>query len=270
MIDTTDYHKSLDKLFSDKTKFKRLDTDPTNTRLSTLQSYLRKLYNRNEISEEVYQEIRSKNTKIATAHGLPKVQSFDRVPSFSPIIDAIVSTHYNVGKYITKVPNPLTQNEYSLKDTFDAVECIKKIPKELIRNKEYTLALLDAVSLFTNTPLLKTVNIILGHAYKQKLIKTALSKNVLKKLILDSCQKNDFTFSNIIYEQKDGVSMGASLGLVLANIIMTECEKVIVDNLVKKGTIKFYICYVDDTLLLVRWQDIDKVLKAFNECNKKS
>ena len=212
-----------------------------------------------------------KTQKWATAHGLPKVhKSFDRVPSFWPIIDAIVFTHYNVGKYITKVPNPLTQNEYSLKDTFDAVERIKKIPKELIRNKEYTLTLLDAVSLFTNALLLKTVNIILGHAYKQKLIKTALSKNVLKKLILDTCQKNDFTFNNIIYEQKDGVSMGASLGLVLANIIMTECEKVIVDNLVKKGTIKFYIRYVDDILLLVRWQDIDKVLKAFNECNKKS
>ena len=64
--------------------------------------------------------------------------------------------------------------------------------------------------------------------------------------------------------------MGASLGLVLANIIMMECGKVIVDNLVKKGTIKFYIRHVDDTLLLVRRQDIEKVLKAFNECNKKS
>ena len=62
--------------------------------------------------------------------------------------------------------------------------------------------------------------------------------------------------------------MGASLGLVLANIIMTECEKVTVDNLVKKGTIKFYINYVDDTLLLVKQQDIGKVLKAFNEFNK--
>ena len=28
---------------------------------------------------------------------------------------------------------------------------------------------------------------------------------------------------------------------------MTECEKVIADNLVKEGTIKFYIRYVDDT-----------------------
>ena len=87
-------------------------------------------------------------------------------------------------------------------------------------------------------------------------------------MILDTCQKIDYTFNNIIYEQKDGVSMGALLGLVLANIIMTECEKVTVDNLVKKGTIKFYIRYVDDTLLLVKQQVIGNVLKAFNEFNK--
>ena len=44
-----------------------------------------------------------------------------------------------------KVLNPLTQNEYSLKDTFDADEQIKKIPKEIIRNEEYTLISLDVV-----------------------------------------------------------------------------------------------------------------------------
>ena len=45
---------------------------------------------------------------------------------------------------------------------------------------------------------------------------------------------------------------------------MMECEKVIVDNLVKEGTIKFYGHYVDDTLLLVKGQDLDKLLKEFN------
>ena len=179
---------------------------------------------------------------------MPKAhKSFDRLPSFRPIIDTIGSTHYNVGNYITKLLNPLRQNEYSLKDTFDAAERIKKIPKELIRNEEYTLISLDAVSLFTNVPLRMTVNIILGRVYNQKLIKTTLSKNALKKLILNTCQKTTVTFNNIIYEQEDGVSMGASLGPVFTNIIVTECEKVIADNLVKEGTFKFYIRYVDDT-----------------------
>ena len=48
---------------------------------------------------------------------------------------------------------------------------------------------------------------------------------------------------------------------------MTECEKVMVDNLVKEGTIKFYACYVDETLL-VKLQDIYKVLKAFKGFDK--
>ena len=86
----------------------------------------------------------------------------------------------------------------------------------------------------------------------------------LKKLILDTCQKTTFSYNNSIYEQKDGVSMGASLDPVLANIIMTECEKVIVDQLILDGKIKFYCRYVDDTLLLVNRSDIDFIVKSFN------
>ena len=57
--------------------------------------------------------------------------------------------------------NPRIQ--YLLKDTFGAAEQIKKIPKELLRNEEYTLISLDVVSLFTNVPLRKTVNIMLDY-----------------------------------------------------------------------------------------------------------
>ena len=46
--------------------------------------------------------------------------------------------------------------------------------------------------------------------------------------------------------------MGSPLGPVLANIIMTELEKIIVKDLVDKSLIKVYMRYVDDTLLLVR------------------
>ena len=50
--------------------------------------------------------------------------------------------------------------------------------------------------------------------------------------------------------------MGGSLGPVLANIIMTEFEKVVVRNLIKTGIVKFYARYVDDTLLVIKWKDI--------------
>ena len=55
--------------------------------------------------------------------------------------------------------------------------------------------------------------------------------------------------------------MGSPLGLALANIIMTELEKIIVKDLVDKSLIKVYMRYVDDTLLLVK----EKVIKLIHE-----
>ena len=112
------------------------------------------LYNRNEISEEVYQEIRPKNAKIARAHGLPKVhKSFDRVPSFR---------HYKASK-----PSPtkriLTERYFLFSWTYQ---------KDTQRaNQKWRVHIsLDVVSLFTNVP----VNIRLNRVYKQKLIRTTL------------------------------------------------------------------------------------------------
>ena len=52
----------------------------------------------------------------------------------------------------------------------------------------------------------------------------------MKKLFKDCCTKNAFSFNNTIYEQIDVVSMQLCFGPVLANIIMTELETVIVDK----------------------------------------
>ena len=126
--------------------------------------------NKKEITEETYKEVRPKHAKVARAHGLPKVpKSFNGIPTFRPINDTIGSTHYN-GKYITKILYPLTQNEYTLKDTFKAAHCINNIPADLKQDSEYMFISLDVVSLFTNMPLDRTVNIILDRIYKEKLI----------------------------------------------------------------------------------------------------
>ena len=154
----------------------------------------------------------------------------------------------------------MTQNEYSLRDSFDAANRINHILPLVQENEEYMFVTLDVVSLFTNTPLCKTVNISLKRVYSEKLINTSLSKCSLKKLTLDTCQKMALSFNNKLYEQVDGVSMGGSLGPVLANILMTECEKVIVDKLMKEKVVMFYTRYVGDTLLIIKKRDINYVL----------
>ena len=45
----------------------------------------------------------------------------------------------------------------------------------------------------------------------------------MQKLITDVCRKTAFGFNSNIYKKADGITMGSSLGPLIANIFMTEC-----------------------------------------------
>ena len=76
--------------------------------------------------------------------------------------------------------------------------------------------------------------------------------------------KTAFSYTNKIYKQIDGVSMGSSLGPVLINIIMTELEKIVVSDSTNSRLIKFYFRYIDDTLLVAKEDNIDNIVQQFN------
>ena len=147
-----------------------------------------------------------------------------------------------------------------VKDSFTAANKIREIQKELF-DHGYRFVSFDVESLFTSIPLSKTINIILDRIYNKKPLKTNIEKRTMKKFLTDCCTKNTFSFNNTIYEQIDGISIGLCLGLLLANIIMTELETVIVDKLFAANLLKFYICYVDDTSALIKVSDINIILK---------
>ena len=88
-------------------------------------------------------------------------------------------------------------------------------------------------------------------------------KKALKKIILDTCKKTAFSCNNKIHEQIDEINMGGSLGPMLANVIMTEIEKVVAKNLVESNIITFHVRFVDDKLVLMKCKVADFVLKTF-------
>ena len=116
---------------------------------------------RNEITKAEFDIMRPKNTKPAGAHGLPKIhKEFSNIPKFRLIIDTTGTTHCLVGKYLANLLNPLTINEYSVKDSFDAANRIKGISQHLFENG-YQYISFDVESLFTNVPIKRTVDLIL-------------------------------------------------------------------------------------------------------------
>ena len=76
------------------------------------------------------------------------------------------------------------------------------------------------------------VNIVLFVDFK-----TNMRKSTLEKLIKDSCIKTAFSFDGKTYKQIGGVSKCSSLRPVLANMIITEFERLVVDKLIKDGLI---------------------------------
>ena len=134
--------------------------------------------------------MRPKNAKPARAHGLPKThKAFQTVPKFRPIIDTTGSTHYKVGKYLSNLLQPLTINEFTLKDSFDTASKIRDIPKELFTDG-YVYASFDVTSLFTNVPLQRTINVIIDRIYNKAEIETNLKKVNLEKTHQRHVHKN--------------------------------------------------------------------------------
>ena len=86
------------------------------------------------LSQILYQKITS----------LPKIhKQFDNLPSFWPIIDTTGSAHYLTAKFLANLLKPLTTNQFSFDDSFDAARKIKNIPKKLF-NCDYKSVSFDS------------------------------------------------------------------------------------------------------------------------------
>ena len=57
LLSVDDYKRSVEALFQDPNKFKRVNKDPTITRMSSLISYLLQLRKRGEIDDDIYKKI---------------------------------------------------------------------------------------------------------------------------------------------------------------------------------------------------------------------
>ena len=160
LVNHGDYVSSLQRIFSDGSKVKKIEKDPTIALLITVQNYLKTSCKRDEITESEKKAIRPKFAQIAQVHGLLKTHKpFEHLPKFRPIIDTTNTPYYGISKFQSNLVNPLTENQYVVKDSFIAANMIREIPKELF-DQGYRFFSFDVESLFTLVSLSKTINII--------------------------------------------------------------------------------------------------------------
>ena len=118
-------------------------------------------------------------TRPGIMHGNCKVhkQEIDGCPPFRPILSALQTPTYNLAKFLVPLLNPLTKNEYTVKDSFQFAEEICE------QDPTLSMGSLDVDSLFTNIPLDETIDICVNQLFENTDTTEGFTKSELKQLI---------------------------------------------------------------------------------------
>ena len=211
-------------------------------------NFLAELVEKRSISEAERAKLSPDGQNPARLYGLPKVHKplVDGLPKYRPIISQIGSPTYKIAKFLLGFVQPFTSNEHTVKDTFHFVSMLDDKDHRLV------MASLDVESLFTNTPLDETINIVTSKVFGRKRKVNGISKRDFKRLLEISTKGTVFFFNDHYYRQKDGVAMGSPLGPALANAFLAHHETIWLEECPLSYAPIFFARYVDDIFVLVR------------------
>ena len=129
------------------------------------------------------------------------------MPLFRPILSALQTPTYNLAKFLVPILDPLTKNEYTVKDSFLFAEEICE------QDPSLSMGSLDVDSLFAN--------ISLDEMIDNTNTVEDFTNSDLKQLLCLVTKESYFIFNSLLYKHTNGVAMGSSLGPFLANAILS-------------------------------------------------
>ena len=136
------------------------------------------------------------------------------MPKFRPILSAIDTPRSNLAKFLIHILEPLTHNEFTVKDSFSFAKEITKYDSYLF------MASLDVESLFTNIPLKETINNVVSDLHNKSLYNGKPNKSDLFKLLKRATSESSFILDFLLYKQIDGVAISPPLGRTLSNAFL--------------------------------------------------
>ena len=207
---------------------------------------LKNLRDKREISIEQYKDLSPSGSRPGIIYGLAKVHKIvtDGLPSFRPILSAISTPTYKLAKFLVPMLEPLTTNEYTIKDSFTFAKELQSFDSKL------GMASFDIESLFTNIPLQETIDLCVENLFQDRTHVDNLSKDSFRELLTRTMSESLILFDQEFYKQHDGVAMGFPLGPTLGNVFLCYHEKIWLQNCPSEFKHVIYRRYVDDTFLL--------------------
>ena len=269
MLDKISYISAIEELLNDHTKFSKLDI-PAGKEINYITnlekiftSDLKLLKDKEIINKVTYKNIKPVGSRPGALYGLERVhkEAKNGLPPFRPIFSAIDMPTYKLAKYLLPFLTPLTQNEYTVTDSFHFAEEICKQDPNLY------MASLDVDSLFTNIPLDETIDICIDSLYKDEDNSPKIPKDFFRNLLTFATRESFFMCNNKFYKQIDAVAMVSPLLLALANMFMCSFENKWLKDCPHSLDPVFYRWYVDDIFVL--FSSLDQVKKFKKDLSSK-
>ena len=144
-----------------------------------IDTIFKNLVDPNGMSKEMCKFVKPVETRSGIMYGNCNVhkQQVHGCPPFRLILSALPTPTYNLAKFLVPILNPLTKNEYTVKDSFQFAEEIGE------QDPTLTMGSLDVDSLFTNIPLDETIDICINQLFENTDTVEGFKKSELKQLL---------------------------------------------------------------------------------------
>ncbi|XP_072176463.1 uncharacterized protein [Diadema setosum] len=157
----------------------------------------------------------------------------------------------------------LTVRENSLRKEF-AEEI-----SELTFEQGEALVSFDVVSLFTNTPINQSLDIVKDRLHKDTSLKerTNLTPDNIIGLLNFILTTTYFQFNDQVYRQKFGAAMGSPVSPIVANLYMEDLEQTVLSTVPTAIKPRLWKRYVDDILAIVKEECVDQLKDHLNQAD---
>ena len=248
ILNKKDYIEKVERILADENKFRKIGVPdfPSIFKIEDrINRFLKEMKDNGIICNETYKTLYSTGGSYGVMYGLPKIHK-EGTP-IRPILASYDTPNYKLAKFLVPLLAPLTQNNYSIRNSEHFKERI------LPQFSDLYMISLDVESLFTNVPVDETIQIILDKLFTDPdTVFNDFNRTDFKKLLQLAVQDTAFIFNGKAYIQKDGMAMGSPLGPTFANIFMCSLEERMLDECPLAIHPFFYGRFVDDTFLLFR------------------
>ena len=269
LVEKDGYIRHIEKILDDATKFEKVKIKKGILNFSInherrINDYLKSLEKSSSLTTDQYKKIKVIRSRPGILYGLCKVHKaiIDVCPSFRPILSAIGTPSYKLAKFLVPKLSSVTFNEFTVKDSFAFAEEIVHQDGKLFMGS------LDVDSLFTNMPLKETINICTNLLYKIVDVIEGINKSEFQNLLSLATQESPFKFNDILYKQKDSVTMGSPLGPTMTNVFLSFYEMKWYEQCPNEFKPVFYRRCVDDIFVLFESAEhLSKFHAYLNTCH---